>query len=109
MHDIFLKVRMPRDSRRHLRTFPAIRQGLFASPQLFAGSLKPQHPSDLMRVACLGYGSSTLDTWTFARGSDQITLRPCFRIAVADPDVLMRLTLGSAGVRFFRCGLPKRK
>ena len=55
-----------------------------------------------MDLACLGYGSSTLDTWTFAKDFDQVSIRPRFRIVVADPDVLMRLALASAGV----CVLP---
>lgn len=97
-HDIFLKVRTPRDSRRHLRIFPAIRQGLFASPRLLAGIHAPQHPADLMTLPCLGYGSGTGDAWTLARDSDQITVRPRANIAVADPDVLTRLAVASAGV-----------
>jgi DNA-binding transcriptional LysR family regulator len=98
-HDIFLKVRSPRDSRRHLRVFPAIRQGLFCSRE-FLSSCKeePKHPADLTRLTCIGHGSSPTEAWMFSRASEQITIRPDFRIAVADPDILARLAVASAGI-----------
>ena len=98
-HDIFLKVRTPRDSRRHLHVFPSIRQGLFCSSNFFETcQVEPKHPTDLLHLTCLGDEGSMAEGWLFSKKSEQIRVHPDFMISVSDPDVLAGLTLADAGI-----------
>ncbi len=98
-HDVFLKVRTPRDSRRHLHVFPSIRQGLFCSENFLTSChAKPKHPTDLTSLTCLGDEGSVIEGWSFSRESEQTRVHPDFVISVSDPDVLADLTLADAGI-----------
>ena len=99
VHDIFLKVRSPRDSRLHQTVFPAIRQGLFASPEYLALRGKPTLPYDLEHHACLGQTRDhSAFAWNLSRKSEQMPVRPNFTLVVSDIDVLVGLVLRSGGI-----------
>ena len=98
-HDVFLKVQTPRDSRHHLRVYPAIQQGFFASPEYLAEHSYPSHPSDLDRHTCLGQThDSVAFPWKLSRKGESLPLVPNFDIVVSDADVLLQLALRSAGI-----------
>ena len=50
-----------------------------------------------------------MECWTFSKASEQITVRPDFRIAVADPEVLARLAVASAGVAVLPLWLAEKE
>ena len=98
VHDIFLKVRTPRDSQHHLMMFPAILQGLFASPQYVAKHSLPESPFDLASHRLGQTRDHSAFTWKFRNGKEQVALTPNFSIVVADVEVLAQLALHSAGI-----------
>ena len=99
VHDVFLKVRTPRDSRHHLKVFPAIRQGLFASPQYLAEHSLPAHPFQLEQHSCLGQTRDhSAFAWKLRRKAEHVVLTPNFAIVVPDVDVLTQLALRAAGI-----------
>ena len=99
VHDIFLKVRTPKDSRHHLTMFPAILQGLFASPQYLARHAMPESPFDLESHRCLGQTRDhSAFAWKFRGRTEQVALNPNFSVVVADVEVLAQLALHSAGI-----------
>ena len=98
-HDVFLKVRTPRDSRRQLHLFPSIRQGLFCScSSLMSWPSEPKHPIDLMGLTCLGDEGSVTEGWSFSREAEQIRIHPAFSVSVSDPDALAGLVWADAGI-----------
>lgn len=99
VHDLFLKVRTPKDSRHHQKIFPAIRQGLFASPEYLGMHAMLKLPSDLEQHSCLGQTRDhSAFAWNLLRNSEQEAIRPNFAIVVSDMDVLVELALRSAGI-----------
>lgn len=98
-HDVFLKVRIPNESRYQMKLFPPIRQGLFASPRYLADHPQPVHPVDLESHECLAFSESDHRTyWKFWRAGDHLSVNPITRIIVADPYTLTRLAIDSAGL-----------
>lgn len=98
-HDIFLKVRMPSESRYQMKLFPPIRQGVFASPRYLADHSEPAHPIDLERHECLAFTESGHRAyWKFWQAGEHLSVNPVTRIIVADPYVLTRLAIDSAGL-----------
>ena len=98
-HDVFLKVRTPQLSRRHLKTFPAIRQGLFASPSYLQAHTTPRQPRDLEKHICVGHSEDgTFPPWNFSRGNELIPLRPRLSVAVDDPEIQARFALAGSGI-----------
>ncbi len=99
VHDIFLKVKSPRDSRLHQTVFPAIRQGLFASREYLASRGEPTLPYDLEHHACLGQTRDhSAFAWNLSRKSEQVPVRPNYALVVSDIDVLVELVLQSGGI-----------
>ena len=99
VHDVFLKVRTPKDSRHHQKVFPSILQGLFASPDYLAKHTAPAAPLDLERHSCLGQTRDhSAFAWNLTCRADHMAISPSFSIVVPDVDVLLQLTLGSAGI-----------
>ena len=99
IHDVFIKVRTPKDMRHHQRVFPSIRQGLFASLEYLSEHEAPATLLDLEQHSCLGQTRDhTAFAWNLTCKSDHRTISPSFSIVVSDVDVLMQLTLGSAGI-----------
>jgi DNA-binding transcriptional LysR family regulator len=99
IHDIFIKVRAPLDSGLHLRFFPAIRQGLYASPAYLARHGTPAVPEDLKFHHCVqdwSDGSGT--TWKLQRDLERRSINPKFRTEIADPDTLCDLAALSVGI-----------
>lgn len=98
-HDVFLKAGAPSESRHHMKLFPPIRQGLFASPEYLTACPRPMHPLDLQHHDCLGIGpGGNQFTWAFSHGNERLSVHPSARITVADPATLSRLALNSAGI-----------
>ena len=98
-HDVFLKVRTPRDSRHHLTIFPAIRQGLFASPQYLEERSSPSHPMELEQHSCLGQTRDhSAFAWSFVQDGEHLAVAPDFDFVVPDIEVLTQLTLQSFGI-----------
>lgn len=98
-HDVFLKVRTPQQSQRHLKTFPAIRQGLFASPTYLSAHTAPKHPGDLGDHTCVGHSEDgTFPPWNLSRGSEHIPFQPHLAVAVDDPEVQARFALAGSGI-----------
>ena len=99
MQDITFKVRTPRDSRHHLKVFPSIRQGLFASPNYLSTRSAPAHPKDLEEHICLGLTRvPELFCWELTRHSEHVAVAPNFAIVAPDMEIMTRLTIGSAGI-----------
>ena len=98
-HDIFFKVRLPQHSRHHQKSFPAIRQGLFASPAYLRAHPAPVHPNDLNRHTCVGHSEDgTSPPWNLTRGNEHVPVRPRLSLKVDDPEVQARFALASTGV-----------
>ncbi len=98
-HDVFLKVRTPQQSQRHLKTFPAIRQGLFASPTYLKAHTAPKHPGDLGDHTCVGHSEDgTFPPWNLSRGNEHIPFQPHLAVAVDDPEVQARFALAGSGI-----------
>ena len=99
VHDIFIKVRPPRDSVYHMKLFPSIRRGLYASPAYVAEHGSPAEPVELTGHSCLGDWSDLAGkSWTLHNNSKVQSVTPDFRVEVADPDVLTQLAIGSVGI-----------
>ena len=98
-HDIFIKIRSPQDSRRHLRMLPAIRRALYASPSYLAKFGTPAHPRELTDHRCLGDGAESDDRSWLLRSRPKVErITPDFRVHIADPDVLTELAVSSVGI-----------
>ena len=98
-HDVFFKVRTPQLSKRHLKTFPAIRQGLFASPAYLKAQTIPKHPSDLDAHMCVGHSEDgTFPPWNLSRDNEQILVQPRLSVAVDDPEIQARFALTGSGI-----------
>jgi LysR family transcriptional regulator for bpeEF and oprC len=98
-HDIFIKIRSPQDSRRHLRIFPAIHRALYASPSYLDKFGTPVHPRELMNHYCLGDGVESDDPSWLLRDNLKIErITPDFRVHIADPDILTELAVKSVGI-----------
>lgn len=98
-HDVFLKVRIPSESRYQLKMFPPIRQGLFASPRYLADHPEPSHPTDLESHECLAFSESGHRAyWKFWQAGEYLSVNPATRIIIADPYALARLAVDSAGL-----------
>ena len=99
LHDVFFKVRTPQQSRHHLKTFPAIRQGLFASPAYLEAHGTPVHPADLDHHKCVGHSEDgTFPPWNLTRGGEHIPVQPRLAIMVDDPEIQAKFALASCGV-----------
>ncbi len=97
--DIFLKVRDPKDSRHHIKIFPPIRQGVFASATYLNGHERPAHPADLHKHQCIGYSSDRRQVpWKLTGEGEEVVVEPAFQIVVGDPDIQLDLTLSGLGV-----------
>lgn len=98
-HDLFFKVRTPKDSRHHLTVFPAIRQGLFASPTYLRGKALPERPLDLAQHASLGQTRDhSAFAWELARDGHHVAVTPEYSVVVPDVEVLTQFAIDSAGV-----------
>ncbi len=100
-HDVFLKVRMPSESRYQMKLFPSIRQGVFASPQYLADHSEPEHPLELNSHTheCLAFNESEHRAyWKFWQNGEHLSVNPATRIIVPDPRTLARLAIDSAGL-----------
>lgn len=98
-HDVFFKVRTPQQSRHHLKSFPAIRQGLFASAAYIDTHPAPAHPSDLDQHTCVGHSEDgNFPPWNLTRGSECIPVQPRLSITVADPEMQAQFALASCGI-----------
>jgi len=95
-HDVLLKIRSPNESRNHFKLFPAIRQGVFASPKYIATHGQPTHPQDLEKLDCVGYSKN--HAWNFVRQREHLTLTPRLTAIIPDPEMLSRLAIKSVGI-----------
>jgi len=95
-HDVLLKTRSPNESRNHFKLFPAVRQGVFASPKFVATHGEPTHPQELSKFDCVGYGQR--HTWNFVRHREHLTLSPPLTAIIPDPEMLSRLAIKSVGI-----------
>ncbi len=99
VHDIFFKVRTPQQSRHHQKTFPAIRQGLFASPAYLKTHTPPLHPVDLDHHTCVGHSEDgTFPPWNLNMGGEHIPVQPRLSVVVDDPEIQAQFALASSGI-----------
>ena len=109
LHDIFFKVRTPQQSRHHLKIFPAIRQGLFASPTYLQSHPAPVHPSELDHHICVGHSDDrTFPPWNLARGGAHVFVQPRLSVVVDDPEIQARFALASCGIALLPLWLAER-
>lgn len=103
-HDLFVKVRSPRDSEHRMKVFPGIRRALYASPAYLAQRGCPRVPDDLRTHEHLTYITGAEHAACSLRrdGETEIVL-PSSQVAIDDPDVAFRLTLLSAGIAPLSC------
>ena len=98
-HDIFFKVRTPQQSRHHQKTFPAIRQGLFASPAYLKEHAAPAYPADLDHHTCVGHSEDgTFPPWNLTKGGEHTPVQPRLSVVVDDPEIQARFALASSGI-----------
>lgn len=98
-HDVFLKVRVPSESRYQMKLFPAIRQGLFASPRYLADNPAPEHPTHMESHECLAFTETDHRAyWKFWQAGEHCSVNPNSRITVSDPHALAQLAIDSAGL-----------
>ena len=109
LHDIFFKVRRAQHSRHHQKMFPAIRQGLFASPAYLEAHSPPVHPHDLDRHTCVGDSEDgTVPPWNLTQNKERISVRPRFSVMVDDPEIQARFALESCGIALLPLWLAER-
>ena len=96
-HDIFLRAGMPGESRYRLKLFPAIRQGLFASPEYLAAHPVPTHPLDLRMHECITDEINPFP-WALSQGDEHVSVHMDPRVTIPDPTSLSRLALRSGGI-----------
>jgi len=98
-HDIVFKVRAPKDSRHHVKVFPPIRQGLFASPDYLKQRSEPTAPTQLYEHVCLGMSSDpALWSWNLTRKSEYVSIKPNCAIVAPDMEIMTQLAVRSAGI-----------
>lgn len=91
--DVFFKLLAPKDSLRHVRTYPGTVRGLFASPRYIQAAGSPAAPDDLASHSCVGSGP-----WKLSRGKKTVTPNVTFRVITSDPTVALRLALNGFGI-----------
>ena len=100
-HDLLIKLKTPHESSRetrfHLKLFPPIRQGLFASPEYLASHGDVEELNALLAHKCIGYsGSAELNPWEGRYRGTQKQISPVFDFIVSDAE--MQLTMAQNGL-----------
>ena len=101
--DVFFKLRAPKDSVRHMRTFPGTVRGLFASPDYVQTFGSPATPDDLPAHNCIGSG-----VWKLSRRQKIVIPNILFRVVSSDPTVALKLALSGFGVAILPIWMAKR-
>lgn len=102
-HDLLIKLKLPsessRDTRFHLKLFPPIRQGLFASPTYLAGREPVQSLDTLKRHQCIGYSTSgELNMWEGRHLGKHTQINPSFDFIVSDAEMQLAMAQNGLGV-----------
>ena len=102
-HDLLIKLKMPsessRETRFHLKTFPPIRQGLFASPTYIAGREPIENLESLRKNQCIGYSTSgELNVWKGHQAGKHVQIDPVFDYIVSDAEMQLAMTQRGLGV-----------
>jgi LysR family transcriptional regulator, transcriptional activator for dmlA len=91
--DIFFKVRAPRDSQRHVRTYPGAVRALFATKTYLEKAGTPAHPDDLRQHSCTGSG-----TFRLTRNMESVSPPIHFLVDASDPYVHLRFVQQDLGI-----------
>ncbi len=102
-HDLLIKLKMPsessRETRFHLKPFPPIRQGLFASPNYLAGRESIGSLASFRKHQCIGYSTSgELNVWKGQQAGTQVQIEPVFDFIVSDAEMQLAMTERGLGV-----------
>jgi DNA-binding transcriptional LysR family regulator len=98
-YDAAIRIAALPDSSLVARTLVAMPRYLVAAPAYLEKFGRPNHPLRLTEHRCIGYASTTGDTWQFSRGaSETATLRPAGPLRVNNGDAMMPLLLGGVGL-----------
>jgi DNA-binding transcriptional LysR family regulator len=98
-YDAAIRIAALPDSSLVARTLVAMPRYLVASPAYLEKFGRPNHPLRLTEHRCIGYASTTGDTWHFSRGaSETATMRPAGPLRVNNGDAMMPLLLGGVGL-----------
>jgi LysR family transcriptional regulator, transcriptional activator for dmlA len=100
--DIFFKLLAPKDSLRHVRTYPGTVRGLFASPGYIRTAGSPTTPDDLIAHKCIGSGP-----WKLSRGKKTVTPGIQFGVVTSDPAVAVKLALDGFGIAILPLWMAK--
>ncbi len=100
-HDLLIKLRKPdessRETRFHHKSFPPIRQGLFASPAYLLKHKSIRGLDDLAAHRCIGYSTSAeLNVWEGRSGTRHSRFDPVFDLVVSDAE--MQSTMAQEGL-----------
>jgi LysR family transcriptional activator of dmlA len=97
--DIHFKVRAPRDSQRHVRSYPGAVRALFATVQYLAEKGTPATPDDLAQHAIIGAGNFRITKISKAtKASETIAPPVSFRVRTNDPYVQLAFVQQSLGI-----------
>ena len=102
-HDLLIKVKTPNESSRetrvHLKPFPPIRQGLFASPAYLASSEPIESLESMREHKSIGYSAhAELNVWEGSQRGRQVRVDPSFDIIVGDAEMQLGMALVGLGV-----------
>lgn len=98
-HDLFIKVKTPKDSGYFLKGFPPIRQGIFAAPKYLASKPEIRAPEDLLAHRCIGYSpESGMVPWKGSYRGEQIFLKPQFDTVAGDVEIQSLLAEQGMGI-----------
>ena len=71
-----------------MKTFPAIRQDLFASRAYLQTHPAPVHPNDLDQHICVGHSEDGIfPPWNLTRSNQHYPVQPYLSVMVADPEI----------------------
>ena len=102
-HDLLIKLKMPKESSRetqlHLKLFPPIRQGLFASPAYLARREPIKSLASLTAHQCIGYSNSgELNIWSGQESGKHVEVHPSHDIVVSDAEMQLAMAHDGMGV-----------
>jgi DNA-binding transcriptional LysR family regulator len=97
--DAAIRIASLPDSSLLARTLAPMPRYLVASPDYLARHGRPNHPLRLAEHRCIGYVSSTGDTWHFShQQGDTASVRPQGPLRVNNGDAMMPLLIGGSGL-----------
>jgi DNA-binding transcriptional LysR family regulator len=97
--DAAIRIAQLEDSSLVVRTLAPVTRHLVAAPAYLEAHGRPTHPLRLAEHRCIGYASSSGDTWHFSHEQgDTASVRPMGPLRVNNGDAMMPLLIGGTGL-----------